>query len=395
LADFIAAIMAASGVLFFALGAYVLARNPLHRCSRTFFFMAAGLGTLCYLQMLIYRTWDEDVALLALRFYIFTSLMCLGSFFLLSQDLPARRDAGMNERTRTIFLFVLALLAATLALATDGILSKQPGFAVRWGPGTAAFLLACAALALSSAIEMIGARSISTDRSFRSQSLLLAIGAVTPLVGIGAILLGDAGEASEALAALGFLVVGGALGYLVIAYTLFQLPVVRGADLVSGRTIRPIAQPGSTILFEGKGSELAFETLIKELPFGEKGLVITRLHPDQVRERYPVNNARILWLCSQPGEDRVDPLALTILQNIIMEHMQKHGRSIILLDGIEYLISENHVEKVLRLLYSIRDAVVVSGSRLLVPLDPNTLDQKQLAFIEREFTVRVDSEVEG
>ncbi len=395
MADFVAAVLAASGVLFYAMGTYVLARNPFHKVSRTFFLLTIGLGLICHLQMLIDHTWDDGVALLALRIYIFASLMSLGSFLLLSQYLPARRETPMSGRGRTAFVVLLVLAAATLSLVTEGVISQQPGFAVRWGPGTATYFMACTVLATSAAFEMFRARGTSTDRDFRSQSLLLAFGAIIPVVAVGAILLGDARGGSEALAAVGFLMVGGALVYLVTTYTLFQLPVVRGADLVSGRPIHPISQTGSTVLFEGKGSKPAYKTLIEELPFGERGLIITRLHPGQVREKYPVANTRILWLCGQPGEDRVDPLALTILQNIIIEHMQKHGRSIILLDGIEYLVSENHIDKVLRLLYSIRDSAVVSGSKLLVLLDPQTMSPRELALIEREFTVLRDVTSEG
>jgi hypothetical protein len=388
--DFLIAVLAASGVLFFALGTYVLARNPFQRASRTFFLLTAGLGISCYLQMLIGRAWDGSVALLAMHCYVFALLLSFSALFLLSRDLTVSkgRAGGSN---RPAVLIGLVSLAAIISLAVDGVDPINPGFAVRWGPGTAAFVLTGTALAGLSALGMIRGREASTDRDFRSQSLVLAFGGMLPLAAMGSSLLGNAGEAGEALAAISYLAAGASLVYLATAYTLFQLPTVRGPEQVSGRTMPIPARFGSTILFKGKGSEAAFDALVREQSLGEKGLIITRLHPDQVRERYPVEHARILWLCGQPGEGRVDPLGLTILQNIIIEHMQRQGRSLILLDGIEYLVSENHIEKVLRLLYDVRDSVIISGSKLLVPLDPKTLSVKELALIEREFRTLVDT----
>ncbi len=68
-----------------------------------------------------------------------------------------------------------------------------------------------------------------------------------------------------------------------------------------------------------------------------------------------------------------------------MEFLQRGTESIILLDGIEYLVSNNSAEKVQKLMYTVRDAVVMSGAKLIVPIDPEVLDKKDLALLEREF----------
>ncbi len=93
----------------------------------------------------------------------------------------------------------------------------------------------------------------------------------------------------------------------------------------------------------------------------------------------------MIWLATQPGPDRVDPTSLSILQHTIVDFLQKGPPSVILLDGLEYLMSENQSEKVLRFVYTLRDLVTVSNSQLLVSLDPEVLELRDLAKLEREF----------
>jgi hypothetical protein len=81
----------------------------------------------------------------------------------------------------------------------------------------------------------------------------------------------------------------------------------------------------------------------------------------------------------------VDPASLSILQHTVVDFLQKGSTSVILLDGLEYLVSENQVDKVLRFIYTVHDAVVISGSKFIVPVDPDILGTKDLALFEREF----------
>ena len=72
---------------------------------------------------------------------------------------------------------------------------------------------------------------------------------------------------------------------------------------------------------------------------------------------------------------------------VMVEFLQKGDNSILLLDGLDYLISENQLDKVLKMIYGVHDAVVLSGAKFIVPIDPRAMDAKDLAFIEKEFVV--------
>jgi hypothetical protein len=136
-----------------------------------------------------------------------------------------------------------------------------------------------------------------------------------------------------------------------------------------------------------KKADEAYSMFQSELKAGCKGLLITRVHPDQLMESYGPIDAQIMWLSSQPGQDRLDPTALTIIQHTMIDFIQKWPKSVVMLDGLDFLISENQLDKVLRMVYAVHDVVVVSGAKFIVPMDPQTMETKELAFIEREFVV--------
>ncbi len=62
-----------------------------------------------------------------------------------------------------------------------------------------------------------------------------------------------------------------------------------------------------------------------------------------------------------------------------------HRKSIILLDGLEYLISNNSFESVKNMLTFVKDKISEGNSCLLVPVDPDTLTKEQVSQLEQEF----------
>jgi archaellum biogenesis ATPase FlaH len=61
-----------------------------------------------------------------------------------------------------------------------------------------------------------------------------------------------------------------------------------------------------------------------------------------------------------------------------------------LLDGIEYLITNNNFLTVLRLVQSLRDQIAVNKATLLLSVNPSTLDSHQLNLLEREVDGVID-----
>lgn len=381
-------LLGTTGVLLLALGAYVLIRNPRQRSSRYFSIAAFCLAAITELELVIEYHPAQDIVDIAIRSHAIFSMLCFGSMLVLALELDTSMDEARRLNGRRSILIGVSVAGILIAMLMEGRPSAWSEFDTHQGLSVMVLISCISLLAGSSIMKYFQARAASTDGTFRSQCIILSIGLLLTLIGVESIYIGLGYGGIITVAAICFLATEGVLIHLVVVHRLFQLPHVEGKDMNVAADIIDPAMTGSTLLIEGKDSRPAYEFFIQELAAGRKGLIITRTHPDQVKETYDIGDTRILWLCSQPGVDRVDPLGLSILQNIILEHMRDEKNSVIMLEGVEYLVSENNIEKVLRLIYTLRDSSVISGSKFIMPLDTSTLSIKDQALIEREFTVR-------
>ncbi|HQM67383.1 MAG TPA: DUF835 domain-containing protein, partial [Methanomassiliicoccales archaeon] len=82
---------------------------------------------------------------------------------------------------------------------------------------------------------------------------------------------------------------------------------------------------------------------------------------------------------------------LQLLTHMVLEFI-KEGPALIAIEGLEYIIVNNDLTRVLKFLGQLRDSVMVSGSVLLVVVDPATLTERQRAILERELEVIKEEE---
>ncbi|MDI6917845.1 MAG: DUF835 domain-containing protein [Thermoplasmatales archaeon] len=143
-------------------------------------------------------------------------------------------------------------------------------------------------------------------------------------------------------------------------------------------------KPGFSYLVEEERAELAFDIFKDFVQHDVPGLCITRMHLDKVRETFGLVKTPILWLSKTPGENNLSPTDLGMLRHTILEYLDKSGESIVLLDGLEYLITNNGFPLVLKYLDDINESVMMSKSGLIIPVDPRTLEEKELALLERD-----------
>lgn len=113
------------------------------------------------------------------------------------------------------------------------------------------------------------------------------------------------------------------------------------------------------------------------------GLAVTRQHPDLVREKYGLVNTPIYWLATRAGEGVISPTNLGILTHTLVKFVEDNENGVILLDGLEYLVSNNDFNKVLRVIDQVSDHISQSGSRLILPVDPRAFEPRELALLER------------
>ncbi len=146
---------------------------------------------------------------------------------------------------------------------------------------------------------------------------------------------------------------------------------------------------GKSYVVEESPPDLSFDAFVNILSTTDDGcskvigLAISRQHPDLIRQKYGLENTPIYWLATRAGDDVISPTNLGIITHTMVKFIDENTCGVILLDGLEYLISNNDFTKVLRLIDQVNDHVSQSRCRLIIPVDPRALDQKELALLER------------
>jgi PAS domain S-box-containing protein len=132
---------------------------------------------------------------------------------------------------------------------------------------------------------------------------------------------------------------------------------------------------------------LAYELFLEAIMSGTEGLCITRTAPARVRERYKLHRTPVIWLTDEVVEGEKVIHSLQDLSILVSNYVQKATKPVILIDGIEYLISHKGFESVYHLMQSKRTQMEAHQGILIVPFFHDAVEAKEAKLMEREFTV--------
>jgi len=149
-----------------------------------------------------------------------------------------------------------------------------------------------------------------------------------------------------------------------------------------------VLKPGAAYLVKEERPTDCFRLFAKAASSGDGGLLITRSNPKRVREKFDLGVARILWLTDRESttEDTIPPVLERIIYEI-EEFMKKGSRGAVLIDGIEYLVSNNSFDAVLKFLRRLIDHVSETRFTFLLSLSPATMKEQEVKILEREMEV--------
>jgi hypothetical protein len=122
---------------------------------------------------------------------------------------------------------------------------------------------------------------------------------------------------------------------------------------------------------------------------GASGLIVTRTLPGKVIKKYQLGDLPSIWLSrsKEKGKNTITPTNLGIIVDEIKEFTSHQDNTIIMFDGLEYLIVHNDFDRVLKFLHSLRDEIAVQNSRLIISLNPKTLTGKKVALLSKDLRV--------
>jgi PAS domain S-box-containing protein len=133
--------------------------------------------------------------------------------------------------------------------------------------------------------------------------------------------------------------------------------------------------------------DLAYDMFTDTIMTGTEGLCITRKVPRKLRDRYGLKRTPIVWLTSERVDGERTINSLQDLSILISNYVDKAQKPLILIDGVEYLISHQGFDSVYHFLQAKGTQVEAAGGTIIVPFFKETLEPKQVKLLEREFSV--------
>jgi hypothetical protein len=142
-------------------------------------------------------------------------------------------------------------------------------------------------------------------------------------------------------------------------------------------------EPGKTFLFQGKDvvrTHNIFRGLLEEQG---SGLLISRVHPQRLHPSIPDAGAECVWLSKTPTKRGVSPSNTTMILHEITTFIREHKRTVVCLDGLEYLLVQNPLDEVVGFVEELQDMVQMDDFIMMIHVDPYSLDDSSLSRLSR------------
>lgn len=117
---------------------------------------------------------------------------------------------------------------------------------------------------------------------------------------------------------------------------------------------------------------------------GVPGLCVTREDPGRLVADYGFKEECVLLLSSRPVGGYMTVSDLEEVSGAIARFIEENGEPVVLLDGLEYLVSRFGFDPVYSFIQEKRFDFLDAGAVLLVPVDPATLSEREMALIASE-----------
>jgi hypothetical protein len=126
---------------------------------------------------------------------------------------------------------------------------------------------------------------------------------------------------------------------------------------------------------------------------GAFGLVATTTHPQQIKEKYHFTSTPIIWLSDEAVEMGAKPEDIKRMSILLINFMKKIGNAIVLLDGIDTLITINGFEKMRWIVQILNNTARATKSCLLISTD---LEGENLTRLGKDIEyIKLDKMYEG
>ncbi|MDW7731372.1 MAG: DUF835 domain-containing protein [Methanolobus sp.] len=122
-----------------------------------------------------------------------------------------------------------------------------------------------------------------------------------------------------------------------------------------------------------------------------QGLCLTINSPEDIRQRYLLQITPVFWI-SKHGNGSISPVDLEIMAGTIKDFLKRSKNPVVLLDGIEYLVTMNGFITCLKFLYDMRELVILDNAILILPVSSAAFEERENALLKKIFD-KVDFDI--
>jgi hypothetical protein len=150
-----------------------------------------------------------------------------------------------------------------------------------------------------------------------------------------------------------------------------------------------------TYLAKGESPDPAFKMFEGLVKANRKGMCLTRNFPKRIHEKYALGDTKVIWLTNVQGAEMIRPSDIEKIRHAISVFLNENEGAALLLDGLEYLMTHNKYENVLKFVQSLKDQVAIKRASCIIPISPHAIEQHELKLLEREVDEVMDLEKLG
>lgn len=147
-------------------------------------------------------------------------------------------------------------------------------------------------------------------------------------------------------------------------------------------------QKGHSYIVEETRPNIVFQIAASMYEMGYEALIFSRMNPKRIIEKYEkLQKAAIYWLTEKESSVETIGHSLEKIVYAVEEKLNINPNTVIALDGIEFLVSANGFDAVVKFIRRLVDIVAETEGVFLISLGESTLKEQETKILERELEV--------
>ncbi len=365
------------------LSAFVLYKNPKEQINRIFSVWALSVGIICLGDFLRKTSVIDTSAVLWSKFMLLGVALLMPT--LLNFALLLKPQTRIGIKYFTVIYNIPSIVTIALlptSLLVYGVEYQDWRYSIVWGPLMDVFGAIFGVYLLAGVYVLLKKVWFKKPEKY----LFLSFGA-TVILGLALNFVPSLGVEIPTISPLAMFA-SALFAYLVFKnrYVIISYP----ESNLESKLKYEMTSAQMHLVMESK-VELSYSIFVDQVTHGKAGLIVTRKPPAKVKERHELTQTPILWLSNIEQEGSItnlQGLTFTILSFLGTEERNR----VVLLDGIEYLITQNGFLNTLKALHFINDYVIKNEAIMIVPLSPNVLEGHEIQLLQTEMKMYTSAE---